>query len=103
MAFWGASLWNHDPWARFSVMYILVQAVQIIKFGFYSKHGKKVKDSRACEPKGLSDPGQLAGIREAFIPARMMSIAMKVRVGGLQTQACDRNCRVRSYDRTGTP
>lgn len=43
MAFWGASLWNHVPWARFSVVYILVQAVQIIRFDFYSKHGKKRK------------------------------------------------------------
>ena len=64
---------------------------------------KNVKDSRACEPKGLSDPEQLAGIREAFLPARRMSIVMKVRVGLLQGQACDRNYRVRSHDRTGTP
>jgi len=43
VAFWGASLWNHVLWARFSVVYILVQAVQSINSDFYSKHGKKRK------------------------------------------------------------
>jgi len=63
---------------------------------------KNVKDSRACEPKGLSDPNWLARIRELGI-RKMFFDCYESSCRAIARSGIGRNNRVRSYERTGTP
>lgn len=55
VAFWDASLWNHDPWAR--LLNYMPRIIFAIISGNMDKITlMKVKDSRACMLKGLSYP-----------------------------------------------
>jgi len=65
------------------------------------KNDLKAKVSRACKSKGLSDPNQLAGIREAYFRKRCVDCEGKF-VSGSKPGIGEIH-RVRLHERSGTP